>query len=501
MDNLKRLNGIVEFTRRKHLAWAGWPLPILREYIATRLQRGEIIDVWGHDQVVAVAVGWPQGDGLHVAGIFADPGTLPALLSEFVQRYPNWAQMPIHANRRGRVRNFNDPKSLIRRLIRSSAIPTPPCRHGFSLAQAWEQCCMAAERVVERVKREYPNADGVVCIDFDAPPPRDMAQEGRDTLQAQIDLAPQLYASEAEYRPKYAALELSTLQSLLPGLLATLEQQVGPAASRIQSGAASRQRAADVGDVLNLAPQSAQAMREVDPARAALLDQLTSQASDELGRGAQLDPDLARQVSQSVRAGQAARGFGYGNADVFAEAMGLGQAGQALRNQRRAFAGNVIGQRSQVYGDPFLQILGRPSTVNPQGYMGQAGALSQSGGPRLFDPWSAYGADLYNTNYNAEAAARIGQSNAQSALIGSAIEAVGNIAGGFLGCWVAREVYGPANPRWLVFRHWLFNQGPAWFRGLYLRYGPAVARLLRNHPWLKPPVRLWMDGRIASVKV
>ena len=55
-----------------------------------------------------------------------------------------------------------------------------------------------------------PAAGGVPSFkkgDVDAPPPRDYGKETRDTLEAQIQLAPQLYASEAKYRPQYADLE------------------------------------------------------------------------------------------------------------------------------------------------------------------------------------------------------------------------------------------------------------------------------------------------------
>ena len=43
--------------------------------------------------------------------------------------------------------------------------------------------------------------------DVAAAPARDYGQETRDTLEAQISLAPQLFASEAKYRPQYADLE------------------------------------------------------------------------------------------------------------------------------------------------------------------------------------------------------------------------------------------------------------------------------------------------------
>jgi hypothetical protein len=50
-----------------------------------------------------------------------------------------------------------------------------------------------------------------------APPPLDPAQVGRDSLQAQIDLAPQQYASEAQFRPQYAALDMDVLRQTLFG--------------------------------------------------------------------------------------------------------------------------------------------------------------------------------------------------------------------------------------------------------------------------------------------
>lgn len=47
--------------------------------------------------------------------------------------------------------------------------------------------------------------------------PRNYGQETRDTLQAQIDLAPQLYAANKEYQPKYDALNLKAYEGMLLG--------------------------------------------------------------------------------------------------------------------------------------------------------------------------------------------------------------------------------------------------------------------------------------------
>jgi hypothetical protein len=47
-------------------------------------------------------------------------------------------------------------------------------------------------------------------------------------------------------------------------------------------------------------------------------------------------------------------------------------------------------------------------------------------------------------------------------------------------CWVARAAFGEADIRWMIFRAWLLEDAPAWFRRLYIRYGEAVGT------WLAP---------------
>lgn len=80
----------------------------------------------------------------------------------------------------------------------------------------------------------------------------------------------------------------------------------------------------------------------------------------------------------------------------------------------------------------------------------------------------------------------------------TAAEAAGDAAvTGAVACWVAREVYGPANMRWLLFRRWMLNEAPAWFRDLYLEHGAAVADWLRDKPRTKKVLRVLMDRAIA----
>ena len=81
--------------------------------------------------------------------------------------------------------------------------------------------------------------------------------------------------------------------------------------------------------------------------------------------------------------------------------------------------------------------------------------------------------------------------------VGNMASGVGSLVGSFGGmaamCWVAREVYGEHNPRWLKFRDWIMNRAPASVREQYAAHGPEVARLIRRKPSLAIPMREKME--------
>lgn len=84
-----------------------------------------------------------------------------------------------------------------------------------------------------------------------------------------------------------------------------------------------------------------QGLRLADPSSAALLDSLTSTATNELALDNQLDPNQTRLIEQSSRASAAARGMGFGPSDAFAETFAKVGAGETLRDKRRANATNI----------------------------------------------------------------------------------------------------------------------------------------------------------------
>lgn len=148
-----------------------------------------------------------------------------------------------------------------------------------------------------------------------------------------------------------------------PGELAEAQQAL-PVINQLAAQANTTSRTATIADVNNLGPAALAALQNFDPAQTQLENTLTGQAQSELAAGSNLTPSQVQQDQQYVRAGQAARGMGMGPTDVYTEAFSLGQAGQNQLQQRQSFAGNVVNQQSQLYGDPFLAITGQSSGRN-----------------------------------------------------------------------------------------------------------------------------------------
>ena len=59
-------------------------------------------------------------------------------------------------------------------------------------------------------------------------------------------------------------------------------------------------------------------------------------------------------------------------------------------------------------------------------------------------------------------------------------------------CWVARAAFGEADIRWMIFRAWLVDDAPAWFRSLYIRYGEAIGTWLAGRDSARAVVRAMM---------
>lgn len=350
-----------------------------------------------------------------------------------------------------------------------------------------------------------------------------------------------------------------------------------PKLAKKEREATTNQREQDVKDLLGLGPGYNEAFRGASPSYAAGEDLLTSetlsaersplldelnrqaiaagpgelrmelerQALTELGLGRRLSPEQIRAVEQASREAGSARGTLYSPGSIADEVLARDAAGTLRESQRRGFAGNVAqlglaedasnrnfmtsvetgnqadtGNRRnfaatamQVGGNsPVLGLFGQRSATPitaPAAYLGATSAAVQ--------PAWAYGSDLYNTNFNAQASSQnkaspwIGAASgaATGATLGTAVNpgigtAVGAVAGGAVGyfagnCWVARAIFGAGDPRWCWFRLWLLTRAPRWFRLLYNIAGPAFAKWLAPRPLVRAMLLPWFQAKVVVI--
>ena len=111
-------------------------------------------------------------------------------------------------------------------------------------------------------------------FDVNAPPPRDYAAEGKETIAGQLEVAPDVYAAEAEYGPKYAALDRDTFKESVRDLGPFIESDVMPLLSRLERGAQRTQREGDISDIEEFGARATRAMREATPELTRSLDRV-----------------------------------------------------------------------------------------------------------------------------------------------------------------------------------------------------------------------------------
>ena len=173
--------------------------------------------------------------------------------------------------------------------------------------------------------------------------------------------------------------------------------------------------------------------------------------------------------------------------------------------QDRGAAAQMVGLEQATVIDPTQAMFGRPSgagTIAGQNLYGNAASNNQM--PMLYNPSQgaefaanqAAGLNSYNAAYmGAQAQVSAGKSAMFGNIVGGIAGGLGTAFGGKM-CWVAREVYGSHNPRWVMFRNWMLGESPSWFRILYMNFGERFARFIKDKPRLKARIRKWMDSKI-----
>jgi len=265
----------------------------------------------------------------------------------------------------------------------------------------------------------------------EAPPARNYAQETRDTLRNQIDLAPDKYAAEAQFAPKYQALTIDMLKQATPELLKLYEEQIAPSMGRTEAASRATSRAGDIADISRLGPQARAAIQGFAPDQTRIADILAANATSGLLAGSRLTPEQQRMAQQQARMASSARGMAQGPNAAFQEALRSQMVGAGLQQQRSQQAMGALQAGQGVYGDVFQQVLGRPSQAfaGSQGFLGQAQGFNPG---QLFNPESAYASNIYGGNQQAIGAANAAGASATSGIIGGIMGGLGSLGGGAL---------------------------------------------------------------------
>ena len=286
---------------------------------------------------------------------------------------------------------------------------------------------------------------------------------------------------------------------------------------------------------------------------------IEEEAMNQLRLGSTIGAEERRGYEQAIRGAQTARGNIFGLGPAVQEAAQIGAAGEQRKLARFGAAQQFLGsgettgaarardlllregiQQNRlgaaagfIAGGPSIGNLAQARTAQQQnamqGYIQANQALPGGFNQQPSTAGPFYQAvdqnipvaltqafnDLYRSQANYQASTYGAQVQAQAAVdtaystpnyISAGGGALGKlIPGGLLGgsgggpifCWVAREVYGEDNPKWLQFREWMLTKASDNLRNFYTEYGERIAESIRNKPKIKSIIRKWMDSKIG----
>ena len=282
---------------------------------------------------------------------------------------------------------------------------------------------------------------------------------------------------------------------------------------------------------------------------------IEEEAINQLQLGSTIGAEERRGYEQAIRGAQTARGNIFGLGPAVQEAAQIGAAGEQRKLARFGAAQQFLGsgettgaarardlllregiQQNRlgaaagfIAGGPSIGNLAQARTAQQQGAMqgyiqaNQAlpGGFNQQASTasnfyqtvdpgipvaltgefnKLYNTQSNYLANTYGAQVDALSRVAVANSTPNYLSAGADLfKGVGSLGGtaGIFACWVAREVYGADNPKWLEFREWMFTKASDNLRNFYLEYGERIAKSIRNKPKIKAIIRKWMDGKIG----
>ena len=258
----------------------------------------------------------------------------------------------------------------------------------------------------------------------DAPDPRNLLNEGRETLAALRELSPEMLELYKKYGSQFAGEAANSFNTAYD----PISSNIGNAENANNSAL----RKSMLGDLLDYGQDTVEAIRAMNPQQAALADALSNRALEDLGNAGELSARDKYDTAQLARSAGEARGNIAGNSTVYNELLNAENLKETRKNNAANLAATASGLQ-QSFTTPALNAIGQTSSATN---LAVSPALTSSSyiNPATYNPYAnAYAQDLYNTNYNAAWDRYYKEGNKWENLIGGTLGLGGTIAGGFFG--------------------------------------------------------------------
>jgi hypothetical protein len=269
-----------------------------------------------------------------------------------------------------------------------------------------------------------------------APAAPNYQESMRSILQAQVEMAPQVYASEEIYQPKYQALQDKIAKQAAESQIA-MYRGLQPSYSQLEEDYMKSQQAAQLRGLQGRGGEYVQAFQDVQGV-GGINQALQKYTEQKLGglqaNGANLSPEEQRMLNQQARAGYAARGTSLGGQSNLAEVMNRYNARQAREQQLVALGTGLGGYFQQQSAPALTSFYQQPMYAGSFGGQAAQNAMmsQQQAGPQYFNPESQTGMGSIYGAYNAQMQLAAGTAQANAARSAGKMGAMGAIGGGLL---------------------------------------------------------------------
>jgi hypothetical protein len=259
----------------------------------------------------------------------------------------------------------------------------------------------------------------------------------RSILQAQIDLAPQVYAQEAALQPKYQALQDQLAKQAAESQI-SLYRGLQPQYSQLEEAYMKDQQAAQLRGLQERAPGYVQAFQEAQGVGG--INQALQQYTQQKLAGLQVDgtnisPQEQRAIEQQTRAGFAARGTALGGQSNLAEVLNRYNARQAREQQLVALGTGLGGYFAQQSAPALTSFYQQPMYAGSFGGQAAQNAMmaQQQAGPQYFNPESQTGMGSIYGAYNSQMQYAAGMAQANAAKSAGKMGMIGSLGGAVIG--------------------------------------------------------------------